>query len=69
MVSSGRLELRDEDGFEMGVIGAWGTCIEPAGGVNTYLVSKLIRLVWLMEDLCAIAEGRVCSFSAGDCYE
>ena len=38
MVSSGRMELLDEDGFEMGVLGAWGACIEAAGGVNTYLV-------------------------------
>jgi hypothetical protein len=38
MVSSGRMELLDEDGFEMGVLGAWGACIESAGGVNTYLV-------------------------------
>jgi hypothetical protein len=41
MVSSGRMELLDEDGFEMGVLGAWGACIESAGGVNTYLVSWL----------------------------
>jgi tRNA-splicing endonuclease subunit sen54 N-term len=67
MVSSGRIELRDEDGLEMGVIAAWGACIEPAGGVNTYLVSKLMRLLWLMKDLFAIAEGRVCCFSARDC--
>jgi tRNA-splicing endonuclease subunit sen54 N-term len=38
MVSSGRMELLDEDGLEMGVLGAWGACIEPTGGVNTYLV-------------------------------
>ena len=39
MVASGRMELRDEDGFDMGVIGAWGACVEPAGGINAYLVS------------------------------
>ena len=44
MVSSGRLELLDEDGFEMGVLGAWGACIEPAGGVNTYLVWNLFQV-------------------------
>jgi hypothetical protein len=38
MVSSGRMDLLDEDGFEMGVLGAWGACVELAGGVNTYLV-------------------------------
>ena len=41
MVSAGRMELLDEDGFEMGVLGAWGACIEAAGGVNAYLVRKL----------------------------
>lgn len=39
MVASGRMELRDEDGCDMGVIGAWGACVEPAGGINAYLVS------------------------------
>ena len=43
MVSSGRMALLDEDGFEMGVLGAWGACIEPAGGVNTYLVWNIFR--------------------------
>lgn len=38
MVSSGRIELLDEDGFEIDVLGAWGACIEPAGGVIRYLV-------------------------------
>jgi tRNA-splicing endonuclease subunit sen54 N-term len=38
MVSSGRMDLLDEDGFEMGLLGTWGACIEPAGGVNKYLV-------------------------------
>lgn len=38
MVSSGRMDLLDENGFKMGLLGAWGTCIEPAGGVNKYLV-------------------------------
>jgi hypothetical protein len=41
MVSSGRMELLDENGFEMNVLGAWGACIEPAGGVNAYLVQTL----------------------------
>jgi hypothetical protein len=41
MVSSGRMDLLDEDGFDIGLIGAWGACIELAGGVNTYLVFKL----------------------------
>jgi hypothetical protein len=38
MVSSGRLNLFDEDGLEMGVLAAWGACVEAAGGVNTYIV-------------------------------
>jgi hypothetical protein len=40
MVSSGRMDLLDEDGLEMGLLGAWGACVEPAGGVNTYLVCR-----------------------------
>ena len=40
MVSSGRMELLDEDGFNMNVLGAWGACIEAAGGVNSYLVCE-----------------------------
>lgn len=42
MVSSGRIELLDEDGFAMGVLGAWGACIESAGGVNAYLVGHSV---------------------------
>jgi hypothetical protein len=38
MISAGRMELFDEDGFQLDVLGAWGACIEAAGGVNTYLV-------------------------------
>jgi len=41
MVSAGRMELLDEDGLKMGILGAWGACIEAARGVNTYLVSSL----------------------------
>jgi hypothetical protein len=44
MISSGRMELLDENGFEMNVLGAWGACIEAAGGVNVYLV----RIIDLM---------------------
>jgi len=40
MMSSGRLELLDEDGLEMTLLGSWAACIEPAGGVNKYLVLK-----------------------------
>lgn len=43
MVSAGRMELLDEDGLKMGLLGTWGACIEAAGGVNTYLVSPLNR--------------------------
>jgi tRNA-splicing endonuclease subunit sen54 N-term len=39
MVSSGRMDLLDENGLDMGLIGAWSACIEAAGGVNAYLVS------------------------------
>jgi tRNA-splicing endonuclease subunit sen54 N-term len=42
MVSAGRMELLDEDGLEMGLLGTWGACIEGAGGVNTYLVPASI---------------------------
>jgi len=38
MVSAGRMELLDENGFKMGLLGTWGACIQAAGGVNTYLV-------------------------------
>jgi hypothetical protein len=44
MVSAGRMNLLDEDGFEMGVFPAWGACIEAAGGVETYLVCQLSTL-------------------------
>jgi tRNA-splicing endonuclease subunit sen54 N-term len=38
MVSAGRMELLDEDGLEIDLLGTWGACIEGAGGVNDYLV-------------------------------
>jgi hypothetical protein len=43
MISSGRMELLDENGFEMNVLGAWGACVEAAGGVNAYLVRIINR--------------------------
>ena len=39
MMSAGRMELLDEGGLEMTLLGAWGACIDPAGGVNKYLVT------------------------------
>jgi hypothetical protein len=41
MVSAGRMELLDEDGLKMGLLGTWGACIEAARGVNTYLVCSI----------------------------
>ena len=58
MVSSGRMDLLDEDGFDMGLIGAWGACIELAGGINTYLVYSL-KLLDSNSRFTRNCEGRV----------
>jgi hypothetical protein len=47
MMSAGRLELLDENGFEMTLLGAWAACIEPAGGVNKYLVHTVLHVLTL----------------------
>jgi tRNA-splicing endonuclease subunit sen54 N-term len=33
MVSSGRMDLLNEQGLELGLLGTWGTCIEGAGSI------------------------------------
>ena len=57
MVSSGRMNLLDEEGFEMSVLAAWGACIEDAGGVDTYLVRRVI--ISLTLDLLSITKSGI----------
>jgi hypothetical protein len=45
MMSSGRMQVLDERGMEMGLLGVWGTCIDGAGGVNCYLVRLLVAML------------------------
>jgi tRNA-splicing endonuclease subunit sen54 N-term len=61
MVSSGRMDLLNEQGLDLGLLGTWGTCIESAGGVNVFLVRNLDRAM-LTGDLLSTSESRISRF-------